>query len=191
MINYKKWTIKLKDTEKKFPVEVLNVRDLTELEIIGGEFTYITPDISLLENLTKLSIVSSKIAEIPNEIFLLPNLKYLSLKNNRIKKIELLDKNSTIETLILNKNFIEDTRFLNAFPELTNLDLGHNCILEISPIIRKCQSLMRINLEENFLRDLPLEFKELTNLIHLSIEKNKFDQKTKDRLNQFFKTNQF
>jgi len=191
MRDYKKWIIKLEDTEKVFPIEVLNVQDLTELEIIGGAYQYISPEISLLKNLTKLSIVSSKITKIPDEIFLLPKLKYLSLKNNRIQNLNVLEANSSIETLILNKNYIEDTRFLNSFNQLKVLDLGHNCISELSPIIRKCQLLTRINLEGNFLREIPNELMELKYLIHLSLENNKFNNESKQKINQIFKTNQF
>ena len=46
----KKVSIKLSDDEKKFPIEVLNQWDLTELEIIGGSFTYFPEDICILKN---------------------------------------------------------------------------------------------------------------------------------------------
>ena len=51
MLVSKKISLKFGPKQRQFPVEVLNMWDTTELEIIGGNFSYFPPDISLLQNL--------------------------------------------------------------------------------------------------------------------------------------------
>jgi hypothetical protein len=72
----KKVVLKLDENQKQFPIEVLNSWDITELEIIGGDFTYFPSDISILKNLKRLTLVSTKISVLPVELFELPELSY-------------------------------------------------------------------------------------------------------------------
>jgi Leucine-rich repeat (LRR) protein len=168
-------SVKCKDNETRFPIEYLNLWDMTELEIIGGNFTYFPEDISILKNLRKISLISTKISQIPKEIFELPELTYLSLKNNRINELPILEKSSTIEQLILGRNYLHskdlDSFFYNL-PNLHNLDLGHNFIQEIPESIFYLKSLQRLNLENNQLRNISEKLNDIKTLNHLSISNN-------------------
>ncbi len=172
----KKHSYKCKDNETAFPIEALNQWDLTELEIIGGNFSYFPEDISILKNLKKLSLVSTKVSNLPQEIFLLPNLLYLSLKNNRIKSLPKLNGTSSLQTLILGRNYLTSSAlqdFFSDFPKISNLDLGHNVIVDLPESLFDLKQLKRLNLEGNKLRgnsdSLMDKLKELTNLEHLSL----------------------
>lgn len=171
----KRVVIKCNEDESKFPIELLNLWDLTELEIIGGNFTYFPEDISILAKLKKLSLISTKISVIPREVFQLPNLIYLSLKNNRLDHLPELSEKSNIRQLILGRNYLMTKvlqSFFNDFSELQYLDLGHNFIDEIPTSLYSLRKLQRLNLENNKLRDLPLQLKELKELHHLSVSNN-------------------
>lgn len=169
---HKKVVIKLSENENTFPVEILNNTDITELEIIGGNFSYISPFISQLKFLEKLSIVSTKISNFPKEIFELPNLNYLSLKNNRIVNIPKLELQSNIEVLILNKNYISDLSFLeNNFSKLEYLDLGNNHIINFPETIQCQLKLRRINLEGNKHKLTKDNFRKFPELIFLNLDK--------------------
>jgi internalin A len=145
----KKCILKCHDDESAFPIEVLNQWDITELEIIGGNFNYFPEDISILKNLKKLSIISTKISNLPKEIFLLPNLTYLSLKNNRLSNLPKICGTSSLQTLILGRNFLF-TKSIDDFffdlPKLTNLDLGHNNLDLIPESLFILSQLKRLNL---------------------------------------------
>ena len=53
-------SMKCSEEETQFPIELLNLWDMTELEIIGGNFTYFPEDISILKKLKKISLISTK-----------------------------------------------------------------------------------------------------------------------------------
>ncbi|NOT78026.1 MAG: hypothetical protein HOP07_03365 [Bacteriovoracaceae bacterium] len=185
----KKIITRCSDKDTSFPIEVLNQWDVTDWEIIGGNFSFFPDDISILKNLKKLSLVSTKVSNLPKDIFLLPKLKYLSLKNNRIQTLPDLDSESFIETLILGHNFLPNKtleRFLGRFPELYNLDLGHNIIDEIPESIFELKNLKRLNLESNRLKTIPLKLKEKLDLVHLSIDNNQFSHTEKLLIEKHF-----
>lgn len=181
----KKTTIKCFDTETRFPIECLNVRDTTELEIIGGNFTYFPPDISELKHLKKFSLISTKVSQLPAEIFSLPKLEYLNLKNNRIESLPPLFKDNQIKELILGRNFLSEealTTFFGAFKELLVLDLGHNLLRDIPESLFSLKELRRLNLENNQLKRLHPRLKNLENLGHLSLTNNPFSMEERAQI---------
>lgn len=179
---HKKVTIKCFDTETRFPVECLNVWDTTELEIIGGNFSFFPSDISQLKHLKKLTLVSTKVSQLPAEIFSLPNLEYLNLKNNRIESMPPLFENNQIKELILGRNFLSEealTTFFSVFKELLVLDLGHNLLSDIPESLFGLKELRRLNLESNQLKRLHPKLKNLEELGHLSLSNNPFSLEEK------------
>ena len=113
----KKAIIKLASLETKFPIEILNNVDITDLEIIGGKITYFPEDISVLKNLKRLTIVSTCISSVPKEVFELPKLTYLNLKNNKINQLPNLTHKNNLTTIILSRNKICEIKsfFINSF----------------------------------------------------------------------------
>jgi Leucine-rich repeat (LRR) protein len=183
----KKISVKLNDLESKFPVEFLNIKDITNLEIIGGNISYISEFISELHFLESLSLVSTKISSFPKEVFELPHLKYLSLKNNRIIEIPTLTKKTNIKILILNKNYISNLDFLGCnFEKLEYLDLGNNLLKAIPHFIESLQNMRRLNLENNQINEIPYVLSNLKNLNYLSIDNNQFNQDQLNIINEIF-----
>lgn len=185
----KKIITKCGDKDTSFPIEILNQWDITEWEIIGGNFSFFPDDISILKNLKKLSLVSTKVSQLPKELFLLPNLKYLSLKNNRLQNLPVLENESCIETLILGHNYLTKNsleKFLSRFPQVSNLDLGHNYIEEIPESLFELKNLKRLNLEENKLKTISLKLKEMLDLVHLSLNNNQFSHAEKLLIEKHF-----
>lgn len=188
----KRIVMKCDEEQSKFPIELLNLWDLTELEIIGGNFTYFPEDISILKKLKKLSLISTKISVIPKEVFLLPELSYLSLKNNRLKSLPQLDDKSNLKQLILGRNYLNAMSlqtFFNEIPSLQYLDLGHNLVDDIPESLYGLSKLTRLNLENNRLHGLPLRLKDLKNLEHLSITDNPIPESEKSFIEKNFNIN--
>jgi Leucine-rich repeat (LRR) protein len=185
-------SMKCNDLDTQFPIELLNLWEMTELEIIGGNFTYFPEDISILKKLRKISLISTKISFIPKEIFQLPELKYLSLKNNRLSSLPVLEIKSNLKQLILGRNYLSEKSlesFFSEFPHLHLLDLGHNNISAIPESLYRLTSLQRLNLENNKLHDVPLKLKELKNLNHLSICNNPIPEGLKAEIEKNFNIN--
>lgn len=185
----KRIVMKCNEAESKFPIELLNLWDLTELEIIGGNFSYFPEDISILKRLRKLSLISTKISVIPKEVFQLPNLTYLSLKNNRLDRLPELTEKSEIKQLILGRNYLNSKAletFFNNMPHIHYLDLGHNVVSEIPESLYRLTKLRRLNLENNKLHDLPYKLKELKELHHLSVGCNPIPESLKPEIEKNF-----
>ena len=185
----KKIVMKCDEDQSRFPIELLNLWDLTELEIIGGNFTYFPEDISILKKLKKLSLISTKISTIPKEVFLLPELRYLSLKNNRLKTLPELGERSFIKELILGRNYLNTKSlesFFNEMPGLHYLDLGHNVVDDIPESLYRLSKLRRLNLENNKLHGLPIRLKDLKHLHHLSIIDNPIPDSEKAHIEKNF-----
>jgi Leucine-rich repeat (LRR) protein len=185
----KRIVMKCNEDESQFPIELLNLWDLTELEIIGGNFTYFPEDISILSKLKKLSLISTKISVIPKEVFELPNLTYLSLKNNRLNHLPNLSTKSHLRQLILGRNYLTAKSletFFNDTPHLHYLDLGHNVVDDIPESLYRLLKLRRLNMESNKLHGLPLRLKELTELNHLSVDNNPFPDSERLKIEKNF-----
>lgn len=185
----KRIVMKCNENESQFPIELLNLWDLTELEIIGGNFTYFPEDISILSKLKKLSLISTKISVIPKEVFELPNLTYLSLKNNRLNHLPNLSTKSHLKQLILGRNYLTTKSletFFNDTPHLHYLDLGHNIVDDIPESLYRLLKLRRLNMESNKLHGLPLKLKELTALNHLSVDNNPFPDSERSQIEKNF-----
>lgn len=179
----KKATIRCYETDTRFPIECLNVWDLTELEIIGGSFSYFPADISQLKHLKKFSLISTKVAELPVELFELPELEYLNLKNNKIEFLPPLFQDNKIKELIIGRNALTTsalTTFFNAFKELRVLDLGHNNLHVLPESLFDLKELRRLNLENNQLKKLHPRLKNLVLLGHLSLTNNPFSEEEKE-----------
>jgi Leucine-rich repeat (LRR) protein len=188
----KKVSLKCAPEESRFPIELLNLWDLTELEIIGGNFTYFPEDISILKKLKRLSLISTKISVLPKEVFELPELEYLSLKNNRLQEMPALSHKSTIKELILGRNYLTAKAleiFFHATPDLHCLDLGHNNLREVPESLFYLKKLNRLNLENNRLHSLPVKLKELKELTHLSVCDNPFPNEERDWIEKEFNIN--
>lgn len=183
MWNQYKVTLKFDPSQTQFPIEILNQWNLTELEIIGGSFTYFPEDISVLKNLEKFSLISTNVDFIPRELFELPCLKYLNLKNNKITHLPSLSKRNSIQTLILSRNnILEIDNFFRFFADLSTLDLGHNQLKQLSKDIVSLNKLRRLVLDSNKLKELPITNNQMPFLQHLSLDDNIFNNEEKSRI---------
>lgn len=188
-ITRKRIVLKCDDWETKFPIEVLNMWDITDLEIIGGQFTYFPEDIGILKNLITLKIISTKISSLPCELFEIPTLKKLSIKNNLITKLPHLTQECFIEELSFGKNYLTMQAcgdFFTFFKHLTLLDLGTNLLEDIPQGVAALKALKRLNLEDNKLKKAPLSLCELKELSHISLNNNPFSIDVKREIEKSF-----
>lgn len=185
----KRVVLKCNDWDTQFPIEVLNIWDITELEIIGGNFTYFPEDIGILKNLRSLKLISTKVSTLPRELFEIPTLKHLSLKNNLISKLPTLRQACNLEELSLGKNYLTLKgcgHFFEKLKHLTYLDLGSNMLEDIPRGVEFLINLRRLNLEDNKLKKAPLTLCELKELFHISLNNNPFSLEAKREIEKSF-----
>jgi len=96
-------------TEKDFPEDVLNLKELKILELPAKGITAIPKNIKNLKNLEYLDLFRNELKELPDEFGELQNLKSLILEENKFTKFPLLiTKLKNLEYLDLDYNLIDD-----------------------------------------------------------------------------------
>lgn len=66
------------------PIAVLQLKNLTELDLMNVQMEELLPEINQLEYLEKLNLGSNRLTKIPSEISALSNLQFLNLEKNPI-----------------------------------------------------------------------------------------------------------
>lgn len=142
------------------------------------DFSYLN-HLAYFVNLTKLTITHNHLLEIPIQISYLYKLQVIILKNNNIKNINLsiLSNLPRLQTLYLSKNIIEE--FPNELFKIENLNLFANKIRKISnktllnhKLIAKEIPLRNLNLSDNYLKKIPINFDVFNNITKLDISRN-------------------
>ena len=166
------------------PIKVIpdSISNLISLKKINLDCIYslklISENILKLKSLTFLSMCKCNIYELPSEISQLKNLERLILNDNRISIIpDVIATLNELRSLYLANNKVKSIAgSVLGLPKLEQLDLQNNQlenISEISSEFTEC-GLIKLDLHNNKLEDLPIGFDKLTNLQHLNLSSNKF-----------------
>ncbi len=187
-----------------FPDFVLEASDLEVLRIDGNEFHKIPRKTKKLKNLRKIYWSENFFKRNPrfsknetvkelifkgNEFQRIPNfrkmgsLNKLDLSDNDLKSIPLkqLRRNSHLKELILKDNPLvlgEDKYHLISFLKI--LKVNKCGIVDIHPSFYKIEGLQELQLQENFLKELPDGISALSKLSKLSLYKNKIENLPQD-----------
>lgn len=179
---------------------ILNIRSLKSLTLEDNKITVVPPDIrnlsllqklnlkkNLLESLpseiselsflTEIDLSRNKYFDLPKELFLCQSLKRLNLESNLIKNISQVDSSSTLESLNLRSNKLEEIpQSINKLKRLFSLDLSHNALNTLPSEIGQLHALKSLKLFSNPLLYLPEEIGCLTNLETLDISSTKVER---------------
>ncbi|MHA2009671.1 MAG: leucine-rich repeat domain-containing protein [Promethearchaeota archaeon] len=160
---------------KEFPMEVLELDELTVLNLAGNGIKTIPKEIKKLCSLKTLNIAHNGMDEFPRSICEVSSLEYLNLQLNRLKEIpECLGKLRNLKHLYLNEN--ADLRNLaDSIWDLGNLevlDLNTTIIKDLSEKIQNLEKLTSLNITLTEIEKLPLNIKKLKKLKWLYIDFN-------------------
>jgi len=156
------------------PPEIVNLQNLTVLSLGGNQLSSLPAEIVKMQNLTVLSLGQNQLSSLPPEIGELQNLTKLSLIFNQLSSLppeigEL--QNLTVLELVINQ--------LSSLPaeivklqNLTVLGLGVNQLSSLPAEIVKLQHLTALKLYNNQLSSLPPEIGNLQNLTELKLYNN-------------------
>lgn len=154
-----------------------NLQFLEKLNLSVNRIKNITP----LTNLTNLKLLDISDNDLENieGISNMQHLTYLDLSSNKIENIEPLHSLNNLNELNLSRNNIKDITAIVNLKALTILNLEYNKIEKISKEIYHLDNLLDLNLVDNPIKDLPIEFCKLKKLRQLNIN---YDRLSDDSL---------
>lgn len=175
------WELEIIETNiKRLPPEVGELKHLSNLHIYGKPFAELPVEIGQLESLETLSVSNTSLSSLPTEIGQLKQLHSLELSDNLLTTLpkEIWDLTN------LQRLDIDGNKFETLPPEicqlhnLVRLDLARNELSMVPSEIGLLSSLAYLDLSFNAkLSSLPKEIINLTNLIALFLNSNRFDTK--------------
>jgi Leucine-rich repeat (LRR) protein len=158
-----------------FPPEILQLKQLVELDMHASALQYIPPAISQLAKLEILDLHENKILSIPHEISRLTQLEYLNLNYNQIQSLPpQISQLTRLHTLLLYSNKISSlpTEF-SQLTQLRHLSLSENNLHQIPPEIFKLKQLRTLGLSTNFITNIPHNINELSQLENFYVDHNR------------------
>lgn len=169
------------------PMKLL--KKLKTLNLSNNELQELPTEVGDLSRLEVLNIYSNNLKSLPPMIWKLGNLVVLNANSNLIEKFPdvpdfslILSKNAPVPlTTSLFELYLGDNNFGNqdSFPVLTKLEelrvlnLNNNFLVEVPPTINKLKNLIKLQLSGNLLTSIPDEIGDISTLRHLYLNFNK------------------
>nr|KAG5688001.1 hypothetical protein BaRGS_022942 [Batillaria attramentaria] len=131
-----------------------NVPSLQFLSLAHNELQNIPEDLfSSLQSLTGLDLQGNKLTRLPNDTFRnVRSLETLNLQDNQLEVLQdgLFTSLRELKNVMLKNNnlmTVSDGAFSTLSVKLTSIDLQHNPLIEVPPIVFLLRGLKNINLE--------------------------------------------
>ena len=136
----------------QFPPKILELTELTWLNLGSNQLTIIPETIGKLSKLTTLGFEENQLNTFPEAIGKLTNLTTLSLSRNQLTTVPkfILKKLANLTSLYLHNNqLITIPESIGTLTKLTDLYLHNNQLITIPESIGKLTNLKCLNLEDN------------------------------------------
>ncbi|CAF3725298.1 unnamed protein product [Rotaria sp. Silwood1] len=98
------------------------------------------------------------------------HLTKLDLSSKNLQKIDILPNNINFNIILLDNNEINKLENLDLFPQLIQLSISHNRLIDIH-LLNRIQSLQKLNLSYNLIESIDC-LRTLQNLVMLNISNN-------------------
>ncbi|CAF4776389.1 unnamed protein product, partial [Rotaria sp. Silwood1] len=98
------------------------------------------------------------------------HLTKLDLSSKNLKKIDILPNNINFNIILFDNNEINKLENLDLFPQLIQLSISHNRLIDIH-LLNRIQSLQKLNLSYNLIESIDC-LRTLQNLVMLNISNN-------------------
>ncbi len=179
--------IKLRKNISSFPREVLEKKDLKELEIIGGQLHSIPEEIASLP-LKSFKLKTDGLCHIPIQLLQLPGLERLAIKNTplQLPHLDSLPGANLKELILSGCQLTQFPKWLEDCHQLTLLDFSQNKLTHFPAWIKSLNQLQRLNLDSNQIEHIPEALQSLKNLNHLSLDQNPLTEIARQSLYDWF-----
>src|SRR5690554_594090 len=137
--------------EGEFPSSIKNLTDLWSLNLSNNKFTAIPNEIGCLKNLTSLYFNNNELTAIPDSIVLIRGLKSFSARSNKIS--------------YLPPDF-------GAWPDLIQVDVSDNLIVEFPKELCFLQKLESVNFEKHKITTVPLSMEYMNPEVVINLRNN-------------------
>ncbi|RJQ27480.1 leucine-rich repeat domain-containing protein [Candidatus Parcubacteria bacterium] len=148
----------------ELPKEIVQLRNLQQLNLRYNKLTKLPKGFSKLNNLTNLNLEGNQLGNPPEEIWELKNLKSLNLALNKM-------------TVLSPK--------VGSLTSLAELQLWGNQITEVPPAIGNLTGLIILNMDGNALTKLPPEVTKLSTLRELYIGSNRIKMEERKKIKEW------
>ncbi len=161
---------------KEIPDGVLELKQLTELDLGHNRFTDLSERIATLPNLTSLDLGGNRLIGLPEGISKLQSLTTLRLYNNQLTSLpEIISKLQNLTSLDLGGNRLTNLPDgVSKLQHLTKLYLHKNQLTSLPEAVSKLQNLTELYLGGNRLPNIPESIIGLQNLEALCLDSNRF-----------------
>lgn len=180
--------LQLNVTDQKFPEEILNLPNLTELYIEGNDHLF-PEEISSMKKLKLLTIRWRKLQNDFSSLLKLPKLTNLKIIETPLNSflLPLGHTPAPITSLTIKdcglKSLPEE---ISILWQLTDMNLSGNHLSDLPFGFIDLNLLKRLNLDSNDFQVFPDLIKRMPALSHLSIDHNKFAEVEKARIQREF-----
>ncbi len=158
---------------KKFPMELLEFKEMKVLNLSWNKLTSIPKEIGQLVNIQELYLSGNQLTSFPIEIVQLVNLKELWLCCNQLTSIpKEIGQLVNLQTLYLPKNELTSIHPDAGQLNLQELDLSSNKLTSIPTEIGQLVNLKLLYLYDNQITSIPPEIGQLINLRQLVLSYN-------------------
>ncbi|XP_040288336.1 leucine-rich repeat-containing protein 69 [Bufo bufo] len=145
------------------------------LNLNGKRLQRVPGAVGSLTQLTSLHLTNNCLCQLPGEVTALSNLTVLNLGNNQFQRVpEELTFLHSLQTLHMFGNRITEIPacVFDGLPNLKSLNLNNNFIENLPAEIEKLQSLEKLSINHNSLQNIPKELCVLQNLCELHLGNN-------------------
>ncbi|XP_059485503.1 leucine-rich repeat-containing protein 40-like [Neocloeon triangulifer] len=146
---------------------------LEKLDLSHNRLTVLSPGVGFLTHLTHLLAMHNAITDVPPDVGNLRVLRELDLSHNAIPLLPPMGELKKLEIFRAEHNNITDIPDFMGCSSLREIHLSGNCISELSESALEALEQVRVlSLRDNKLENIPEEVSYLKNLIRLDIGNN-------------------
>lgn len=158
------------------PNSMAELDSLESLILYKNNFDSIPDLVFSIRTLTELDFYYNNLTEIPASINRLASLELLFLSYNSITKIpeELRDLDNLLKLYIHHNELVGLPPWIVEFKKLEVLDVGYNK-LAVLPDLSSLKSLKEVDVQENYLSELPWGILSLPNIERVFIRDNPYE----------------
>ena len=167
---------RLEKTDGMLPELLYKLSLLNFIEISDTNLTFISEKIKHLKDIIHLALHRNEMTTLPQEINELKKLKFFDVSFNQLTSVPFSLTVTSLQTLNLSNNAIENIESVSALSSLSVLHLEHNNLSRLPDGVEGLTNLGELYVSNNSIEELPQTIKELKALRIFDASENRLQQ---------------